>query len=89
MSAQARRVAAAEGVIRAAWKSSHVEPWHFTSVAAQALEDAGLLMSPEVAAELERLRARVAEPESAPRVRAPESVAKLRALLARQREERP
>ncbi|GGU12914.1 hypothetical protein GCM10010289_38170 [Streptomyces violascens] len=51
-----RRVAAAEGVIRAAWKRSNAEPWHFIGVAAQALEDAGRLTSPETAADLERLR---------------------------------
>lgn len=56
MSASVRRVAAAEGVIRAAWSRSTVEPWHFVGVAAQALEDAGRLTSPETAADLERLR---------------------------------
>ncbi|MEV5942737.1 hypothetical protein [Streptomyces sp. NPDC051994] len=80
-------MAAAEGVIRAAWQNANVEPWHFIGVAAQALEDAGLLVSPETAAELARLRAWDSESEAARTVRAPESVAKLRARIARQRGE--
>ncbi|MFJ7417931.1 hypothetical protein ACIQXD_04880 [Streptomyces uncialis] len=46
----ARRVSAAAGVIRAAWENGVTgDP---QSTAAQALEDAGMLMSPEIAAGL-------------------------------------
>lgn len=70
MSARTRRVASAAHVIAAELGRSG------TALGiAEALECAGLLLSPEVAAELARSRT----------VRAPESVAKLRALLARQR----
>ncbi|MEU0691933.1 hypothetical protein [Streptomyces uncialis] len=59
----AKRVAAAAGVIRAAWERGVAGDPQTT--AAQALDDAGLLMSPEIAAELAELRERVAELESA------------------------
>ncbi|MFD4830198.1 hypothetical protein ACFWPV_10135 [Streptomyces uncialis] len=57
----AKRVSTAAGVIRAAWERGVAGDPQTT--AAQALEDAGLLMSPEIAAELVALRGRVAELE--------------------------
>jgi len=63
VSAAEKRVALAAETIRAAWERRVVaDP---QTDAAQALESAGLLMSPEKAAELESLRARVAELEAA------------------------
>lgn len=56
------RVALAAKTIRAAWERRVVADPQTT--AAQALEDVGLLMSPEKAAEQQALRARVAELEA-------------------------
>ncbi|WP_367140402.1 MULTISPECIES: hypothetical protein [Streptomyces] len=55
MSGEAR-VRAARNVIVAVWERSRDPLADAASEAAQALEDAGLLQSPETAAELERLR---------------------------------
>ncbi|MFJ8995548.1 hypothetical protein ACIRQH_34730 [Streptomyces sp. NPDC102279] len=88
-----RLVNSAAGVIQAAQAKDRTP-----AGIALALESAGLLMSPEVAAELEQLRARVAEldqqrHEPAPLIAPPQSlrdevtpqVRKLRSLLAGQR----
>ncbi len=59
MSASSLRLLSAVRVIVAAWQQRGAKDP--ATAAAQALEDAGLLMSPEKAAELERLRKRVAD----------------------------
>jgi hypothetical protein len=64
MSARELRISAAVGVVLAAWKG-HRGSEDAASVAVSALECTGMLRSPESAAELERLRARVAELEAA------------------------
>lgn len=56
MSGEAARVRAARNVIVATWEASRDPLADAASEAAQAMEDAGLLQSPEVAAELQRLR---------------------------------
>ncbi|MEU5426925.1 hypothetical protein AB0H73_15155 [Streptomyces olivoreticuli] len=53
-------------MIVAAWECGRSPVTDQAMEAAQALEDAGLLMSPEVAAELERLRVRLVELERRP-----------------------
>ncbi|MEV8477842.1 hypothetical protein [Streptomyces sp. NPDC051173] len=53
-------------MIAAAWECGRSPVTDQATEAAQALEDAGLLMSPEVAAELERLRAQFVELERRP-----------------------
>lgn len=59
MSAGTLRLLSAVRVVVAAWNANgRTDP---ATTAAQALEDAGLLQSPETAAELEQLRARVTE----------------------------